>query len=143
MESHDADGSARTVRNAVILSIVVAVAVEAYLLYATQAADNYSTLYLVPGSYSNYLQNDVVNFSYGIQTFGAKSGNYLLSVYMGDQLLTTRDLKQRAGVNDVVLQVPEGQKLPAKVRLMLKTDYGVNEVHFWLKGRKEDNSTAQ
>jgi hypothetical protein len=129
------------VKKAVIAACVLAVAAEAYLVWATGSGENYTSLYLTPGSYSNYLDGNTVKFTYGIQQFGRPSGKYLLSVYMGDSLVTTRDLRQRTGTNEVLIQVPETINFPAQVRLVLDTDYGQNEVHFWLKGRSE-NSTG-
>ena len=66
----------------------------------------------------------------------------MMNVYMNDQLVTTRDLKQKLGVSEVVLEVPEDVKLPAKVMLELETDYGKNTVHFWIKGKMDENGTV-
>jgi len=132
------------VRNAVIAAIIIGTAVAAYLLWATTTGDNYSVLYLQPDSYSNYIEeNNTVKFTYGIQQVGKRSSKYLLDVYMGDQLLTSRDLTKRTGMSEIMLQVPENVKLPSKVMLILTTDYGQNEVHFWIKGRREENATQQ
>jgi len=130
-----------TVRNAVIASIAVGTMVAAYLLWATTTGDNYTVLYLEPDSYSNYLEGDSIKFAYGIQQVGKRSEKYLLDIYIGDTLVATRDLKKRVGMNEIVLQVPENIKLPTKVSLELRTDYGKNEVHFWIKGRKNETET--
>jgi len=134
---------ARMVKNAVIISCIIGVLAAAYLVYETSRGENYAALYLIPDSYSNYMDGNNVNFTYGITQYGRRSDKYILSVYMGDQLIATRDLKQKIGVNEVVLKVPEDVKLPAAVKLVLETDHGTTEVHFWIKGRKGDNETGQ
>jgi hypothetical protein len=142
MEDGKAANGLGRVKLAVIVACVLAVAAEAYLVWATGSGDNYTSLYLTPGSYSNFLEGNTVKFTYGIQPYGRPSGKYLLSVYMGNSLVTTRDLKQRTGTNEVMIQVPETISFPTQVRLVLDTDYGQNEVHFWLKGRRNENSTG-
>lgn len=134
----------KTIRYAVIASILIGTAVAAYLLWATSTGDNYSVLYLQPDSYSNYIEeNNTVKFTYGIQQVGKRSSKYVLDVYMGEQLVTSRDLTKRTGMSEIMLQVPENVRLPSKVMLVLTTDYGKNEVHFWIKGRRDENATQQ
>ena len=132
-----------TVKWAVIISTIIGFTVAVYLLDVTTSGDNYSALYIIPGSYSNYLEGEEVVFSYGITNHGKPSIKNILRVYMGDQLVAERDLKQKIGVNEVVLNVPENVRLPSAVKLELETDYGVNEVHFWIKGKMEENETSK
>ncbi|MFH0862729.1 MAG: hypothetical protein V1875_06855 [Candidatus Altiarchaeota archaeon] len=132
----------KTVKYAVMASVAVGVVVAAYLLWATTTGDNYTVLYLEPDSYSNYLDGNSIKFAYGIQQVGKRSETYMLDIYIGDTLVATRDLKKRTGMNEIVLRVPENIKLPTKVSLELKTDYGTNGVHFWIKGRKNETEAS-
>jgi hypothetical protein len=142
MEKENDAGSDKTVRNAVLASVAIGAVVAAYLLWATTTGDNYTVLYLEPDSYSNYLEGDSIKFAYGIQQVGKRSETYMLDIYIGDTLVATRDLKKRTGMNEIVLQVPENIQLPTKVVLELKTDYGKNDVHFWIKGRKNQTEAS-
>lgn len=124
----------KIIRNAVLFSIIVAVIVEAYILNESRKGENYTVFYLLPDSYSNYLEGDTLNFTYNIESHGRASTSYRLRIFVGDQLVTENEMR-RAGKNDVVLHLPEAMRFPTKVRLVLNSDYGENEVHFWIKGR--------
>jgi hypothetical protein len=128
---------------AVILTCLIGVAAVAYLLHATSMRENYVAIYLKPDSYPNYLEGNTVKFTYGIQQYGEPSSKYILEVYMGNNLVATRELERYEGENEVELKLPEEMRFPTKVKLVLKTDYGENEVHFWLKGRIEENKTTE
>jgi uncharacterized membrane protein len=143
MDAEIQAGYGKLIKKAVILSCILGLIAAVYLIRETSKGENYVVLYLEPGSYSNYLEDDTVRFTYGIQQYGVRSSTYILDIYLDDRLVATRDLKQRSGENEVELQLPEGMKFPTKVKLTLKTDYGENEVHFWLNGRKEENATRQ
>lgn len=133
----------KTIKNAVIVSIIVGIAVAAYLFWTTTIGDNYTVIYIQPDSYSNYLDGNSIKFAYGIQQYGKSSNSYLMDIFIGNTLVATRDLKKRTGLNEIVLQVPENIQLPTKVSLNLKTDYGENEVHFWIKGKLNETEGNQ
>jgi hypothetical protein len=140
-KKNDDDGLrnlSKYIKVAVILSILPVLAAELYILNNLGGNENYAVLYLVPGSYSNYVEGNRVFFQYGIEEYGRKSNSYILDVYMGDELIAQRDLKNKEGLNEVEMKVPEGVHLPVKVRLVLRTDHGENDVHFWLKDKEED-----
>lgn len=138
MEGFD-DAARKIIMACVLFSCVVGSVVAAYFIYDAVQEDDYVELYLEPGSYSNYLESDTVTFTYGIKQYGARSSRYVVEVYLGEILIATRDLSKRTGENEVEIEVPKEIEFPVKVSLVLKTDLGVNEVHFWLKGRREEN----
>ncbi|MFC2162149.1 hypothetical protein ACFLRF_00575 [Candidatus Altiarchaeota archaeon] len=128
----------RVLRVGVLLALLLGIIAAAVLVWMQVAAENYSVIYLQPGSYSNYIEGDEVEFSYGIKTYGVRGDKYVLKAYLGDNFIAEKDLTQQASADNVVIKLPEGIEFPVKVRLVLETDTGENEVHFWLKGRKNE-----
>jgi hypothetical protein len=131
------------IRTSVLLSCILSIVSVAFVAYSSGSGGNYASIYLVPNSYSNVLDGNTVKFTYGTKVYGIPSEKNLLNIYVGDNLVATRDLNKKSGINDVVLQVPEGINLPVRVKLALETDYGVDAVHFWIKSKGNDNSTGQ
>lgn len=128
----------KTVRTSVIIAVIAAITALSFIITQVQKEENYAALYLIPESYTNYIESDTLALSFGIKQYGKPSSRYNLEVYLGEKLIAERDLTAQAGENELVLKVPKNMRYPQKVKLVLTTDYGKNQVHFWLKGRKEN-----
>ena len=128
-------------RNAIIVGCIIAVLVTGYFINETEKEEDYISIYILPDSYSNYIDGENIQFTYGIKQYGKRSSKYILRVYLGEQMVTERDLKTSIGMNEVIINVPKNIMFPTKVQIELETDNGINDVHFWVYGRKEGNST--
>lgn len=127
---------ASTLRWSVAIAIACGILVTAYLVYVDQQ-ESYTALYIEPGSYSNYLEGDTISFTYGIQHVGPTRPDYLLEIYLDDQLLKQLEISDMLASKSVEIEVPASQKFPAKVQLVLHADEDEYTTHFWIKGRRQ------
>ncbi|MFH1721940.1 MAG: hypothetical protein ABH950_04980 [Candidatus Altiarchaeota archaeon] len=126
----------------VIIAVVVGVLVFT-AIYLVKQEESYSVLYLKPGSYSEYLDENRLSFAYGVEFFENKPTNYKLSIFLGNTLLDERDFSltkanKRHEEEVELVGVPTDLKFPVKVRLLLKADDNEYEVHYWLKEAKRE-----
>lgn len=99
----------------------------------------HSALYLLPDSYSNYIEGDKVSFIYGIKCAEKGKTRYLLEIYVGDILVSNKEIELNSGETleqKAEIHLPSDISFPLKVTLILRVNNNTEEVHFWLKGRK-------
>ncbi|AKG92439.1 hypothetical protein GAH_00204 [Geoglobus ahangari] len=121
-----------------IAAMIVGLVVAGYLLWLT-SQESYSALYIYPDSYSNYVKpGEVVTFRYGIECHERGEAHYTIRIYLGDQLLKTREVVLRSGdvwESNESITLPQNISFPTKVRIEAEVNGAVYEVHFWLKER--------
>ena len=139
MRNEDNAELEKAMRYAMVASILVGVVVAAYLIYL-QKQESFSALYLVPGSYSNYVVNGKVSFTYGVKSYEKRTTDYYLEVYLGNARVTDRSFSLKKGeVREERIELTgldKLEKFPIKVRLVMYANDAIYEVHFWLKGKK-------
>jgi hypothetical protein len=127
------------IRTAAVAAVAVGLIVTAFLLLEG-GKESYSALYLVPGSYSNYLDKDAVFFAYGVQCFETQRTQYHLTVMLDDKVITEKDFvldgRGKSTEDTVSFDIPPNTGFPAKVSVLLKANDNDYETHFWIKGRK-------
>jgi uncharacterized membrane protein len=148
--SSEAENSAelwKIIKWSIIVAVLVGVVVEAYLIYVLKQESRFSALYIVPGSYSNYIQNGTVAFTYGVECYEGRPTKYHLDIFLGDKKIGERDftlcnpgkkLEERMEIKGL----RRGLEFPVKLRLVLTHDNRTNDVHFWIKGIKESNRSG-
>ncbi len=115
-----------------------------FLLSSLNAPPAGTDLYLKPSSYSNYVNNGIVTFVYGVRNREAGDQAYSIEFYAGDALLKRDSLTLKRGAaleKTVTLEVNVVQlrlRLPAKLRIVLskggdKTSQDTQAVFYWLK----------
>ncbi|NOZ58315.1 MAG: hypothetical protein GXO66_01860 [Euryarchaeota archaeon] len=137
----------RIIKWSIVIAVLVGVAVEAYLIYVLKQESRFSALYLVPGSYSNYIEDGSLSFTYGVECYEGRPTSYHLEIYLGERKIGERDFtlcnpgkKREERIELTGLR--GGMPFPVKLRLVLTSERGTNEVHFWVKGVKERNRSG-
>ena len=125
---------------AAIVAMVLGVIVAAYLIWLT-AQESYSSLYVYPDSYSNYVNpGDTVTFRYGIASYEIKETKYTVKFYLGDKLVKTKKIVLRSGEvweENESITLPENITFPTKLRIEADANDVTYEVHIWLKKKPE------
>jgi len=131
----------RILKYVIAAAIVIGIVVAAFILLVA-GSQSYSALYIE--SYSNYVEDGTVSFTYGVDKFGPATASYMFKVFMGEETMHSEDfvLKQGTRKNSVSFPVDlEDYELPVKVRLVLREEQegggvAAYETYFWLRGAK-------
>ncbi len=100
--------------------------------------ESYSGIYISPGSYSNYVENNTISFTYGVKSFETNDTEYKLNVFLGDGLIKKKEFRLNAGEKleeNMSIIVPDDIEFPAKVKIIVIMNDKEESVHFWLKGK--------
>ncbi|MEA3254328.1 MAG: hypothetical protein U9Q22_00655 [Candidatus Altiarchaeota archaeon] len=123
---------------AVLAAIVIGVIVTLILVTAMRE-ESYSALYIKPDSYTNYIKEDKVSFTYGVQCFENKKTRYDLKIILGETLITKKEFtlegKGKELVDNISFDIPGDIEFPVKVKLLLTANNMNYSTHYWLKGR--------
>ncbi len=130
------EGTEKIIFKSAIGAIVVGVIVAAYFIWLS-SQETYSAVYIYPESYTNYVNpGNIISFRYGIACYEAKETRYEIRIYLGDELVRTKEITLKKGEvwedNESII-LPENITLPTKVRIVVRTDNTVYEVYFWIK----------
>ena len=124
---------------ATLAAVALGVVITALLLAAT-SSESYSTLYLKPNSYSNYVSGKTVSFTYGTESFENRKTDYTLKVFLGSVQVAQKDFsingKGDIAEDTISFEVPPKTEFPINVLITLDTSQQAYSTHFWLKGRK-------
>jgi len=127
----------RFIRLAVIFSIVAAVFVAAALIYLGRP-EPYSAVFILPGSYQNYIGNSsYISFTWGISSFEQGSSKYKYEVFLGNVSLKQKELLFPPGqytVNET-FALPANVSFPEKVSVNINVNGRAYGAHYWIKGR--------
>ena len=130
----------RLIEKTIILACIIGVMVAAFLIWASYQ-ESYSSLYIYPDSYSNYVEaGDTVSFVYGVKSFETKQTKYNLQIYLGNELKNKKEFWLNSGETreeKETIVLPEEVTLPIKVKLVLEANGRTYDVHFWLKEKPE------
>ncbi len=109
------------------------------LLAADTVSDSYTSFYLKPGSYQNYVTGSKISFTYGVKSFEKKSTGYDVKVFLGKSQAMEKEFSLAdGGIKEETLSfdVPKDQAFPLKVTVLLNNGKENYEVHYWLKGKQ-------
>jgi hypothetical protein len=123
---------------AVIAAIILGTLVTAYLVLDTTKGA-YSSLYLKPDSYQNYIEGSSAKLTYGVQSHESRNTDYHLIVFLGEAQVLTKDFTLGPGqtMEDMIsFEIPSNTAFPQKMLLNLTANKQTYSVHYWLKGRK-------
>ena len=130
----------RLIEKMIILACIIGVMVAAFLIWAS-FQESYSSLYIYPDSYSNYVEaGDTVSFVYGVKSFETKQTKYNLQIYLGNELKDKKEFWLNSGETreeKEMIALPEEVTFPIKVKLVLEANERIYDVHFWLKEKPE------
>lgn len=123
---------------ATLAAIVIGVIVTLILITAMRE-ESYSALYIKPDSYTNYIKEDKVSFTYGVQCFENKETRYDLKITLGETPITEKEFtlegKGKELVDNISFDIPKDIEFPVKVKLLLTANNINYSTHYWLKGR--------
>jgi len=135
-EKDDSEPIDELMVKAAIVAMVLGVIVAAYFIWIT-SQESYSALYIYSKSYSNYVNpGETITFRYGVKSYEIKETEYVLRIYLGNELVKTEKFTLKSGEvweeNESIV-LPENMTFPTKVMLVLDANGKTYEVHFWLK----------
>jgi len=143
------------VDKAIALSMVLAISLTlVWVGYVKKEKEEYSVLYIVPGSYTKYPTENTVSFTYGIESHEGVPTKYELLIYVGNgsdykqELLDKKEFylgeSGPVQINKIeatqTITIPPHRELPIVVELILKAREKEYENHFWLR-KPESNIT--
>ncbi len=111
-------------------------------MLSMQEKETYSAIYLKPNSYTNFLANSSVEFTYGIQNNEEKDINYLVRFVAGNKVIKNENVFVKKGSaieKTEMMYLKEVPPFPFKVRAVLssgKEKEKNSEVFFWVKGKR-------
>jgi hypothetical protein len=109
------------------------------LLAADTVNDSYSSLYLKPDSYQNYITKSRISFTYGVKSFEKKKTDYDIKVFLGkNQVMEKGFTLYETGMKEETLSfdLPGNTAFPLKVTILLNNGKENYEVHYWIKGKQ-------
>jgi len=147
MSSETRDSLWRTLRWSILAAVVVGALAGVYLAYKLGQESVFSALYLVPGSYSNYIEGGRIAFTYGVECYQLKPTRYHLDILLGDRKISERDFvlcspERKREERVEITGIRGALSFPVKLRLVLTYGNRAEEVHFWIKGYRGGNSSG-
>lgn len=90
---------------------------------ATAQPENYSAIYLKPGTHSNLLSTNEIGFVFGIQNFERRDTNYTVDIFLNEKLVEKMHVLVDRGkfqeVEKTISINPDKHLFPLKVKLFL------------------------
>ena len=134
-ENKEAD---KIIWKAAIIAIILGIIVTAFLIMEAKK-ESYSSLYLKPDSYQNYINANTVSFTYGVQSYETKRTSYDLKVFLGENQVTGKQFTLEPGQtaeDNISFEIPPDSTFPQKILLNMSANNKEYSVHFWVRGRK-------
>lgn len=131
------------IKKAMIVAIIVGIIVTAYLVYIVKQNETFSSVYVNPDTYSNYIINGELSFTYGVQCFENEPTDYLLEINFQDKKVAERNFRLCSGgvaKKEERIQIKglgSYAEFPALLTIILTSNGEEQEVHFWVKGHRE------
>jgi len=120
--------------------LVFGILLSLLLAFLPKQTTNYSLLYLKPNSYSNYLENNVVYFSFGIKNNESADTNYAVKYFLGEVQYREKNFFVKKGEifekDDAFSVSGEQIKFPLQLKIAMSSGETNYQVYFWIKERK-------
>ncbi len=123
---------------AIVFSIVIGIGITAVLILEIKE-ERFSSLYIYPDSYTNYLAGNSTSFIYGIKSYEKENTSYDLEIFIGSSLLDKKHIELSPGEvheEKESLEIPD-VRFPVQVKLVLKSPFETYDAHYWLKKLEE------
>jgi hypothetical protein len=124
------------IKIAVLITILIGICVAIGIFVLDVQAERYSSVYLNPDSYTNYMSDTPISFVYGIHSYEKQSTDYMIEIHAGTSIVETKKVSLMPGEiyeERKIVQIPEGAEFPIKISVQTTSPYETNEVHFWVK----------
>jgi len=121
---------------AIIIAIIIGIGVALGIIIFEIRTERFSSVYIYPESYSNYPEIGTMPFTYGIHSYEKEKTGYVISIFVGDTLVDTKEITlmpDEIYEEKKVIRIPEDSTYPLKISLNYESPHEKNEVHFWLK----------
>lgn len=132
---------------AIIIALILCIAISlVYVGYTKKEKETFSVLYIKPGSYINYVEDNTFAFTYGVECHEKFPTKYQIVFYLEDRMLEQKNFELcKKGSKSIkkieereIIHIPSDTDYPVRFRILLKSwdiDY---ENHIWLKGVKPE-----
>ncbi|WOF16342.1 hypothetical protein F1737_06240 [Methanoplanus sp. FWC-SCC4] len=120
---------------AIIIAIIIGICIAIPFIYNALKGEDYSSLYLLPDSYTNYPEGSTTSFIYGVKSFENVETNYDLEIFIGDISVKKTNIMIKPGDTYEKKETIKTKNLvyPIKVSIFLKSPDNIYSVHYWLK----------
>jgi hypothetical protein len=118
---------------AIVLGIMTVV-----LIIGVELPQNshFSSVYIIPGTYTNYPSGNQISFQYGMQSLLDTKTKYTIDFYTNTDLVDSKEIELNPSdtfEGTKIIDLPDDIQYPVKIMVMVKTPKQANEVHFWVK----------
>jgi hypothetical protein len=122
---------------AIFIAIVLGI-ITVILIIGVELPQNthFSSVYIIPGTYTNYPSGNEVSFQYGIQSLLDTKTKYTIDFYTNSNLVESKEIELNPSdtfEGTKIINLPEDIQYPVKIMIKVKTPRQTNEVHFWVK----------
>ncbi|MFC2154082.1 hypothetical protein ACFLRC_01185 [Candidatus Altiarchaeota archaeon] len=121
---------------AIIIACIVGIAIT--LLWSSVGRiqpEKFSVLYLIPGTYPNYISSEEVSFRYGVQCFEERKTEYLAKFYLNGEVIGRKIFTlapEQVFEETKSIIVNPDTDFPANLSVVVKSKDEEYEVHFWI-----------
>jgi len=123
---------------AIIIALILGLVTS--IFFMVYEKDTYSAIYVAPGSIIHNSGNNSVLFSFGVRSSEAGKMDYVLNIYMNKILVETKQFSLDTGEsleNRDKISIPPNTQFPLKIELILTTNQGAENVHFWIDEERD------
>jgi len=97
--------------------------------------DLYSSVYIIPGSFTNYPSGNQISFQYGMRSLVDTKTTYIVEFYANSDLIDSKQVELNPSESlegKKVIDLPQNIQYPVKIRVVARTPERTNEVYYWV-----------
>lgn len=118
---------------AIVIAIIIGVCLACGIIIFEIQTERFSAVYINPDTYTNYPENGIVSFVYGINSNELEKTNYTIYIRAGDTLVETKQIElnpKEMYEERKVIQLPKDAIYPVKISVQYISPHENNEVFF-------------
>ena len=121
------------IRIALVIAIIFGICIAVGIFVLEIRTERFSAIYINPDTYSNYPENGLVSFVYGLTSSELVTTSYTVTIRAGETLIETKQVVLAPGETyeeRKVIQLPDDVVYPVKISVQYRTPQESNEVFF-------------
>ena len=121
------------IRIALVIAIIFGICIAVGIFVLEIRTERFSAIYINPDTYSNYPENGLVSFVYGLTSNELVTTSYTVTIRAGGTLIETKQVVLAPGETyeeRKVIQLPNDVVYPVKISVQYRTPQESNEVFF-------------
>ena len=121
------------IRIALVIAIIFGISIAVGIFVLEIRTERFSAIYINPDTYSNYPENGLVSFVYGLTSNELVTTSYTVTIRVGENLIETKQVVLAPGETyeeRKVIHLPDDVVYPVKISVQYQTPQENNEVFF-------------